>query len=101
MPSGTKADPGDAWGGSVTAKTGGFWQRPWDTELQAEWLKRFVNLVISKPFIESVCWTDLSDAHAHELPHSGLLKADYTPKPAYKALMELAEQYNGHRRQAQ
>ena len=97
VPSSTKADPGDAWGGSMTAKTGGYWRRPWDSELQAEWLTTLMELAISKPFVESVCWSDLSDAHAHNLPHSGLLKADYTPKPAYKALMKMAGQYNEQR----
>ena len=93
VPSDTGADPRDAWGGSLTTKTGGYWRRPWDAELQAEWLKTFVGIAISKPFVESVCWTDLSDAHPHKLPHSGLLNADYSAKPAYKALLELAGDY--------
>ena len=95
VPSDIKADPRDAWGGSLTTKTGGYWRRPWDDDLQAEWLQKFVQLAISKPFVESICWTDLSDAHPHNLPHSGLLRADYSPKPAYKVLLELAKQYNG------
>ncbi|NIA06888.1 MAG: hypothetical protein GWP14_04485 [Actinobacteria bacterium] len=99
VPSSVKADPGDAWGGSMTAKTGGYWRRPWDDKLQAEWLKTFVNLAISKPFVESICWSDLSDAHTHNLPHSGLLKEDYSPKPAHTVLMKLAEEYNGQRGQ--
>ena len=95
VPSNIKADPSDAWGGSLTTKTGGYWRRPWDDDLQAEWLQKFVQLAISKPFVESICWTDLSDAHPHNLPHSGLLRADYSPKPAYKVLLKLAKQYNG------
>ena len=97
VPSDIKADPNDAWGGSMTAKTGGYWRRPWDEKTQAKWLKSFVNLAISKPFIESVCWSDLSDAHAHSLPHSGLLKADYSPKPAHTVLMKLAAEFDGQR----
>lgn len=97
VPSDVKADPLDAWGGSTTAKSGGYWRRPWDDELQAEWLREFVQLAISKPFVESICWTDLADAHPHNLPYSGLLRADYSPKPAYKVLLELAGQYNGNK----
>ena len=95
VPSSSKADPRDAWGGSLTAKSGGYWHRPWDEELQTEWLRKFVRIAISKPFVESICWTDLADAHPHNLPYSGLLNGNYSPKPAYKALLALAAQYNG------
>ena len=94
VPSAVKADPNDASGGSVTAKSGGYWRRPWDPKLQAEWLRGFVRIAMSKPFVESICWTDLADAHPHSLPHSGLLDGNYSPKPAYKVLRELADQHN-------
>ena len=94
VPSSNKADPRDAWGGSLTAKSGGYWQRPWDDELQTQWLRKFVRIAISKPFVESICWTDLADAHPHIVPYAGLLNADYSPKAAYKALRELTDQYN-------
>ncbi len=93
VPSDTGADPRDAWGGSVTTKTGGYWQRPWDAKLQAEWLEKFVNIAISKPFVESLCWSDLTDSHPHRLPHSGLLNADYSPKPAFKTLLKLSAEF--------
>ena len=86
VPSGTATDKGDAWGGSVSVNDGGRWWGDWDEELQSKWLRAFYEIALSKPMVDTVTWRDLSDAQGHYLPHGGLLRADLTPKPAYRQL---------------
>lgn len=89
VPSGVTADKRDAWGGKLSPRGGGSWHGDWNEALQAEWLRRFYEIALSKPFVETVSWRDLSDAGPHLVPHGGLLRADLTPKAAYQELRAL------------
>jgi endo-1,4-beta-xylanase len=60
----------------------------WTEEEQAEYAERFYRVCFSVPAIESIGWWDLTDYSAWQ-PGGGLLRADLTPKPAYKALKKL------------
>jgi len=86
VPAGVAADPADAWFGRIEVSRAGQWHVPWSPRLQAEWLQAFYRVAISKPFVESICWRDLSDAPGHYLPHGGLCDAKLEPKLAYKEL---------------
>ena len=88
-PSGTDADQWDAWGGSASVTEGGYWHEDWNEDRQAQWLKDFVRIALSKPFVESITWRDLADYEGHYLPHGGLLTRDLTPKKAYKELLRI------------
>lgn len=73
--------------------SGGTWRKPWDEAVQAQWLKEFYAIALSKPFVESITWADLSDRPDHPfMPSGGLLKADLTPKLASKALAAIRKQ---------
>ncbi len=85
-PSEIVSDTGDAWSGQAEASRAGQWHAPWSQRLQAEWLQAFYRISLSKPFVESICWRDLSDATAHYIPHGGLLDDHNEPKLAYKEL---------------
>ena len=66
---------------------GGCWIKPWDEKVQARWLKEFYAVALSKPFVESITWRDLADRPGRStIPGGGLLRADLSPKPAFKAL---------------
>jgi hypothetical protein len=71
---------------------GGQWHQTWSEALQAEWLRQFYRIALSKPFVESVTWRDLADVPGHYLPFGGLLRGDLSPKPAYEALLELRKE---------
>ncbi len=43
----------------------GKWKRPWDPELQAEWLSAAYRVALSKPYIESIAWGNLADISSH------------------------------------
>jgi len=86
VPSEPAADPADAWSGEADSSKAGQWHVPWSPRLQAEWLQAFYRVAISKPFVESVCWRDLTDGPGHYIPHGGLCDGDLQPKLAYKEL---------------
>ena len=51
--------------------------------MQCDWLHQFLEVALSKPFVESVSWGNLADDANQSVPSSGLLRADLTAKPAY------------------
>jgi hypothetical protein len=67
----------------------GHWREPWSEQIQADWLAQFVEVALSKPFVESVSWHCLTDTTDQLIPHGGLLSADLTPKKAYERLVDM------------
>jgi len=72
-----------------TVAAGGFWRKPWDEAVQAQWIKEFYTIALSKPFVESVTWKDLVDRPAGGIPSGGLLHVNLKPKPAFKVLKDI------------
>ncbi|MCC7292694.1 MAG: hypothetical protein IT449_11605 [Phycisphaerales bacterium] len=68
------------------AAGGCFWHSPWDESTQGQWTRRFVEVAISKPFVEAVSYALWTDAGASR---GGLCRTDGKPKPALKSLQEL------------
>lgn len=89
VPSFNTGEPNDAWRGQLSPASGGVWRRPWDESVQAEWLEGFYQIALSKPFVDTVSWRNLSDQDPHFLPGGGLLRGDLSPKPAMARLSEL------------
>jgi hypothetical protein len=73
--------------GEEASLEGGMWRGPWTEQLQAEWLRRFIEVALSKPFVETVSWHCLADHPKQAVPNGGMLRADLTPKAAYKQLL--------------
>jgi endo-1,4-beta-xylanase len=66
---------------------------PWPTTpegeaRQAEYVEKLYALLFSHPSVEAVTWWDLMDGGWMGAP-AGLIRADYSPKPAYERLMRL------------
>jgi hypothetical protein len=70
---------------------GGYWRRPWSGEVQAEFLDRFYKMCLSKPFVDSVAWLDVTDHDRAELPSGGLLDAELEPKQGLHQLSALRD----------
>lgn len=85
-------DPGDASEGKLDPAAAGQWKRPWDPQLQAEWLEAVYRMAISKPFVESIAWGDLADIN-QTIPGGGLLDDMLRPKPAYTKLQEMRQKF--------
>jgi GH35 family endo-1,4-beta-xylanase len=71
----------------VVDEQGGWWHRRWTPEVQSSWTARMFGIALSKPFVESVVWTDLYDHPAAEPAHGGLVTATGQPKPALGRLI--------------
>lgn len=83
-----------------TVMDGGMWREPWSDRIQSEWLRQFVEVALSKPFVDSISWRRLSDIAGDYAPHGGLLTADLTPKPAYQEWIRLRTELSGPARPA-
>ena len=60
------------------------WHRPWDEELQADWMEGLYTLAYSKPFVEAVNWYDFVDPFSW-IPNGGFLR---TPKGERRAVVD-------------
>lgn len=93
-PSRSTPDPSDTSDGRLNPSLAGRWRRPWDPQLQAEWLEAVYQLALSKPFVESIAWSNLADLHP-TLPGGGLLDDVLQPKPSLQKLQQLRERVKG------
>lgn len=94
VPSGVPIDP-DADEGSPPAM-GGVWREPWTEEIQSTWIEAFLEVALSKPFVESVTWDHLADNGQAAVPLAGLLHEDLTPKAAYNCFVNARSEILGH-----
>lgn len=68
------------------------WHRPWDEDLQADWLEQTYTMFYSRPWIEAVNWYDFADFRTF-IPNGGLIRVDGETKPSYHRLEKLQEQW--------
>lgn len=93
VPGRPNADPGDANDGKLDPGSAGRWHRPWDEQLQADWMDAVSKLALSKPYVESLAWSNLADRE-HTLPGGGLLDANLQPKLGYRKAQELRQLFH-------
>lgn len=68
----------------------GVWRKPWNDALQAKWLEAVTDIALSKPFVEAICWHNLTDMPGGKaVPAGGLLASDLQPKQAFKTWVSL------------
>jgi hypothetical protein len=90
-------DPEDQSEGKLDPAQAGRWKRPWDPELQAEWIDAAYRIALSKPYIESIAWGNLADMNP-TLPAGGLLDGMLKPKPGFTKIQELREHFHQFQR---
>ena len=66
---------------------GGWWHEPWTAQVQSRWVARAFSIAMSKPYVESVIWSDLYDHPGSELPGAGLVDSAGRTKPALQRLV--------------
>ncbi|MHB8579259.1 MAG: endo-1,4-beta-xylanase [Ignavibacteriaceae bacterium] len=64
------------------------WHRPWDENLQADWLEQVFNIYYSRNKIKTACWYDFTDFRPY-IPNGGLALEDCTPKPSFNRFYNL------------
>ena len=87
-------DADDASGGKLDPSKAGRWGGPWSPQRQAAWLEAVYKIALSKPFVESLTWANLSDI-SPTLPAGGLTDDSLEPKPAFEAVQKLREARRG------
>jgi hypothetical protein len=92
VPSAPQADPRDISGGQLEPTLAGFWRSGWTEPVQAYWAGHFARIALSKPFLETLVWEDLSDGLPHMVPHGGIMRNDGTTKPVYDELSAVRKQ---------
>ncbi|MDB5331363.1 MAG: hypothetical protein JWP03_2514 [Phycisphaerales bacterium] len=85
-------DGGDTPEARLDPSAAGRWRKPWDAQLQADWMEAVYSMALSKPFIESVSWANLADLR-QTIPGGGLLDDMLRPKPAFQRLQQMREKY--------
>lgn len=71
---------------SKPASTGA-WHSPWSEDVQSRWISRMFAIALSKPYVESIFWSDLYDHAGALLPDGGLIDDSGHPKPALSRLV--------------
>ncbi len=69
------------------------WHRPWDEELQADWLEQVYTLYYSRPQIKAINWYDFSDFRPF-ITNGGLVREDSSPKRSFYRLKDLLASWN-------
>lgn len=68
------------------------WHRPWDEDLQADWLEQMYTVLFSKPYIHNISWYDFADIRTF-IPGGGLIHENGAPKPSFERLKGLLDQW--------
>lgn len=68
--------------------TSGYWHKPWNEEIQAQWIESVYKAALGRPFINTITYGALADGPGDEIPGGGLLDEKLSPK---KALMTVAK----------
>jgi GH35 family endo-1,4-beta-xylanase len=74
---------------SKNSKEVGTWHRDWDESLQAQWIKQFYKIVLSKPFVDTVTYSHLTDDEDNTIHNSGLLTKDLKHKKSFEVLKKI------------
>jgi hypothetical protein len=62
----------------------GFWRGTWSQKVQRHWFEAACQIAISKPYIETVAWSDFIDHPQMEMPLAGFMTVDFQPKALFK-----------------
>jgi hypothetical protein len=63
-------------------------------EHQRQWIERVVPMLLAKPAVQGIFWSQFADNVPHDFPNGGLIDAAGKPKPALEALRNLRRQFS-------
>jgi hypothetical protein len=75
--------------GLYDGEVAGVWHKLWDQPEQAQWVEQFCKIALSKPFINTVTYSEFADNNADNTVGYGLLDKQLKPKESYHALSRL------------
>ena len=77
--------------GTEEDETAGVWHDFWDEARQGQWIEQFYKIALSKPFVDSVTYSNLVDSKKSLMLNSGLLTEGLEPRQSFKTLKKLNE----------
>jgi hypothetical protein len=83
--------PSKAGTDSQTGNVAGVWHKQWDQDSQEQWIEQFYKIALSKPFVDSVTYSNLADTKDSTIANSGLLTEQLEPKKSFNTLKQLRE----------
>jgi len=81
--------PSQNGGGLQRAEVAGEWHKEWDQPRQGQWIEQFCKIALSKQFVDTVTYSNLSDAEDSTIANSGLLTDRLEPKKSFHTLKKL------------
>ncbi len=70
----------------------GYWRSAWSQLVQARWMESVIQIALSKPFIDSIAWSEMVDHADPDLPLAGLVDEDLAPKQSFRRLIAFRRQ---------
>ncbi len=70
-------------------ETAGIWHEEWDQSRQAQWIEQLYKIALSKPIVDTVTYSNLTDTADSVIAHSGLLTKQHEPKKSFRVLKKL------------
>jgi GH35 family endo-1,4-beta-xylanase len=67
----------------------GWWKTKWDEIRQEEWASSMLAICLSKPFVDSVIWTDLFDNKDMDLPTAGFISQKGKPRLVLNKMLSM------------
>lgn len=77
--------------GSHHGEVAGIWHDKWDRLRQSQWIEQFYKIALSKPFVDSVTYSSLTDRRNSTIADSGLLTSRLEPKESFMMLKKLRD----------
>jgi hypothetical protein len=77
--------------GLYDGKVAGIWHQEWDQLRQGQWIEQFYKIALSKPFVDTVSYSNLADTGDSIIANSGLLTEKLEPKESFHSLKKLQE----------
>jgi hypothetical protein len=81
--------PSQNGSGLQDGKVAGIWHEEWNQLRQGQWIEQFCKISLSKSFVNSVTYSNLTDTEDSTIANSGLLTAQLEPKESYRMLKKL------------
>lgn len=69
--------------------TYGWWKSEWNEERQEQWAGKMLAIALSKPFVDSVIWTDLFDHNMMDIPTSAFISNLGKPRAVLNRLLSM------------
>ena len=88
--------PSQDGAGLHNGEAAGIWYEEWDQSRQGQWIEQFYKIALSKPFVDAIVYSNLTDTKDSIIANSGLITERLEPKKSYQTLKKLQKLIFSH-----